>query len=176
MTAARAPILDLIAHSPEQTRAIAGQLARHLEPGQVVLLSGSLGAGKTTFVQGLARALQAGDLVQSPTFTIVVQHEGILRDGRPVRIYHMDLYRMTGSGDLDSIGIDDYLNDPDGIVVIEWPDRAPGWLPAEYILVTMEMVADTKRAIRISPSASPSATRERQAIERTRREVGSGAG
>lgn len=59
MTAARAPILDLIAHSPEQTRAIAGQLARHLEPGQVVLLSGSLGAGKTTFVQGLARALQA---------------------------------------------------------------------------------------------------------------------
>jgi len=88
----------------------------------------------------------------------------------------MDLYRMTGSGDLDSIGIDDYLNDPDGIVVIEWPDRAPGWLPAEYILVTMEMVADTKRAIRISPSASPSATRERQAIERTRREVGSGAG
>jgi len=65
VTAARAPILDLIAHSPEQTRAIAGQLARHLEPGQVVLLSGSLGAGKTTFVQGLARALQAGDLCKA---------------------------------------------------------------------------------------------------------------
>ncbi|HMM41015.1 MAG TPA: tRNA (adenosine(37)-N6)-threonylcarbamoyltransferase complex ATPase subunit type 1 TsaE [Thermomicrobiales bacterium] len=176
MTAARAPILDLIAHSPEQTRAIAGQLARQLEPGQVVLLSGALAAGKTTFAQGLARALQAGEQVQSPTFTIVVEHDGELPDGRPVRIYHMDLYRMTGPGDLDSIGIDDYLSDPDAIVIVEWPDRAPGWLPADYILVQMEMVADTKRAIRISPAPSPTATRERQAVERVRREVGSGRG
>lgn len=176
MSATRTPTLDLIAHSPEQTRAIAGQLARHLEPGQVVLLSGSLGAGKTTFAQGLARALQAGEQVQSPTFTIVVEHDGTLPDERPVRIYHMDLYRMTGHGDLDSIGIDDYLNDPDGIVLIEWPDRAPAWLPADYILVSMVMIADTKRAIRISPAPSPTAARERQAIERVRKEVGSGRG
>ncbi len=176
MTAARTPILDLIAHSPEQTRAIASQLARQLEPGQVVLLSGALGAGKTTFAQGLARALQAGEQVQSPTFTIVVEHDGMLPDGRPVRIYHMDLYRMTGPGDLDSIGIEDYLSDPEAIVVVEWPDRAPGWLPPDYILVQMEMVADTKRAIRISPASSPTAERERRAIERVRREVGSGRG
>ncbi len=176
MTAARTPILDLIAHSPEQTRAIAGHLARQLEPGQVVLLNGPLGAGKTTFAQGLARALQAGEQVQSPTFTIVVEHDGVLPDGRPVRLYHMDLYRMTGPGDLDSIGVDDYLSDPDGVVVIEWPDRAPGWLPDDYILVSMELVAHTKRSIRISPSPSPTATRERRAIERARREVGGGRG
>lgn len=176
MTAARTPKLDLIAHSPEQTRAIAGQLARQLQPGQVVLLSGMLGAGKTTFVQGMARALQAGEQVQSPTFTIVVEHDGALPDGRPIRLYHMDLYRMSGPDDLDSIGVDDYLDDPNGIVVIEWPDRAAGLLPADYILVQMEMVADTKRAIRISPSPSPTASREREAVERARREVGSGRG
>lgn len=176
MTAARTPVLDLIAHSPDQTRAIAGQLARQLEPGQVVLLVGSLGAGKTTFVQGMARALQAGDQVQSPTFTIVVEHDGTLPDGRPIRVYHMDLYRMGEPGDLGSVGIDDYLSDPDGIVLIEWPDRAAGWLPADYILVQMEMIADTKRAIRISPAPSPTAERERSAVERARREVGSGRG
>ena len=176
MTVAHNPKVDLIAHSPEQTRAIAAQLARQLSHGQTVLLNGPLGAGKTTFAQGLARALGAGEQVQSPTFTIVSEHDGQLADGQPVRIYHMDLYRMSGPDDLDSISFDDYLSDPEGIVIIEWPDRAVSRLPSEYILVRMENIADTKRSISIAPSASRSATRERQAIELLRKEVGGGRG
>ena len=117
----------------------------------VLLLSGDIGAGKTTFVQGLARPLQTGDQIQSPTFTIVAEHSGTDADGRPVRLYHIDLYRLEGDGDLDSVGLDEYLTDPDGITVIEWPERGRDWLSEAYLLIDLQTVSDSKRNLRMTP-------------------------
>lgn len=154
LTAARRPALDMLSHSPEQTRAFAAQLGRLLPRGSVVLLAGSIGAGKTTFVQGLARPWQLSDAVHSPTFTLVAEHTGEDASGAPLRLYHMDLYRLAGAADVDGFGFHDYLDDPEGLVVIEWPERARDAMPLEHLLVELEPVADSKRSIRITPSGS----------------------
>jgi len=160
----------MLSHSPEQTRALAAQLGRLLPRGSVVLLAGSIGAGKTTFVQGLARPWKLSDAVQSPTFTLVAEHTGEDPDGAPLRLYHMDLYRLAGESDVDGFGFHDYLDDPDGLVVIEWPERARDAMPPEHLLVELEPVADSKRSIRMTPSGS----RYLPIIERLRAEVTGG--
>ena len=124
-----------------KTRDLAAEIASSLRVGDVVLLHGDLGAGKTTFVQGLAAALGAHESIQSPTFTIVAQHEidlGLL--------YHLDLYRLVDPEELESVGYEGFIDPSDGISVIEWPERAGDWLPDRYILVTFEYVdADSRR-------------------------------
>ena len=155
MSAARRPAFDMISHSPEQTRALGAHLGKLLQVGSLVLLAGEIGAGKTTFVQGLARPLRTGDQIQSPTFSIVAEHAGSAPDGEPLRLYHIDLYRLDGDGDLDSVGLDDYLADEQGIVVIEWPEGGRDWLPEEHLLIDLETVADTKRRLRMTPRGGP---------------------
>jgi len=151
LSASSRPAFDIISHSPDQTRAIGAHLGKVLPRGSLLLLSGDIGAGKTTFVQGLARPLQTGDQIQSPTFTIVAEHSGTGSDDRPLSLYHIDLYRLEGDGDLDSVGLEEYLSDPDGITVIEWPERGQGWLPNEYLLIDLQTVADSKRNLRMIP-------------------------
>lgn len=172
MTAPRRPALDVISHSPEQTRRIGTQLGRVLERGSLVLLGGMIGAGKTTFAQGLARGLRVPDEVLSPTFTLVTQHDGIDAGERPVRIYHIDLYRIEGSDDLLSFGFEEYLDDPQAIAIIEWPERARDFLPDDYIMIELTDIADTKRGIAIDPHGG----RYRQAIEKVRRELAGARG
>lgn len=145
------PTLDVISHSPEQTRRIGGLLGRSLERGSLVLLGGMIGAGKTTFTQGIAHGLHVESPVTSPTFTIVAEHSGKDRHGRPLTIYHIDLYRLEANGDLMTLGIDEYLDDQDAVVIIEWPERARGYLPETYLLVELGNVADTKRSIVFRP-------------------------
>jgi tRNA threonylcarbamoyladenosine biosynthesis protein TsaE len=151
VSASRRPAFDIISHSPDQTRAIGAHLGKVVPRGSQLLLSGDIGAGKTTFVQGLARPLQTGDQIQSPTFTIVAEHTGTDADGRTIRLYHIDLYRLEGDGDLDSVGLDEYLTDPDGITVIEWPERGRDWLPETYLLIDLQTVSDSKRNLRMTP-------------------------
>jgi tRNA threonylcarbamoyladenosine biosynthesis protein TsaE len=107
--------------SAEETEALAAALAANLAPGDVVLISGDLGAGKTTFVRGAARALGVSGPVTSPTFTIGQRYEG------PVPVSHLDLYRLGEGIDEEEPGLlDDYLT-PDAIAFIEWPEvAAPG--------------------------------------------------
>lgn len=167
MGASRRPAFDMITHSPDQTRSAGALLGRLLQRGDVVLLTGMLGAGKTTFVQGLARALHADEYIQSPTFTIVAEHDGLGNDDAPLRLYHIDLYRLTGVDDIGTLGLDDYFDDPDGITVIEWPDRAPAAMPDSYLLVDTQFVADTKRNLRLMPTGA----RHKLTIDRFRSEV-----
>jgi tRNA threonylcarbamoyladenosine biosynthesis protein TsaE len=167
LSAARRPEFDMITHSPEQTRSAGMLLGRLLSPGDVVLLSGDIGAGKTTFVQGLARSLKTGDYIQSPTFTIVAEHAGTSHEDKPIRLYHIDLYRLTGTNDIDSFGFTEYLDDPDGVTVIEWPERAAAAMPEAYLLVELRYVADTKRNVRLTPQGS----RYAMTIDRFRAEV-----
>jgi len=115
--------------SVEETWAIARQLAAELKPGDVVCLEGDLGAGKTTFVQGLAAALGVPGRVTSPTFCLVQEHRG-----ENVLLVHMDLYRLRSEDDVLAIGWEDYLAEG-AIVAVEWPERAGSLVPSDAIRI-----------------------------------------
>ena len=165
--------IDLVSSSAEQTREIGARLGRRLRPGDLVLLHGDLGAGKTTLAQGIARGLGVEGYVQSPTFTLVNEHEGCAAGGAAVTLYHLDLYRLAGEEDLESFGFDDYLAPPDGVSLIEWPERAVGRLPDTYLLVRLEPLAEGKRRLLIEPV--PPAGRYAAWLAELRREL-AGAG
>lgn len=116
-------------------RVFGRSFAERLRAGDVVLLHGDLGAGKTTLTQGIAEGLAIAGPIQSPTFTIVSEHQGVPGEGRPIRLYHLDLYRLDDPADLDALGYDQYLMPEDGVSVIEWPERAGDWLPPQFWLI-----------------------------------------
>ncbi len=123
------------------------QLGASLRRGDVVLLHGDLGAGKTTLTQGIARALGVEEAIQSPTFSLVAEHDGRDGDGRPLRLYHLDLYRLDDPSELEGMGYAQYLAPEDGVTVIEWPDRADDWLPASFWLLRIDHAPDGGRTI-----------------------------
>lgn len=106
--------MKAITHSASQTRALAGDIAARLQGGETLLLTGELGAGKTTFTKGLAEALGIKRTVQSPTFTIMREYTG----GR-LMLYHIDMYRLEGEGELGELGLEECF-DGGSVVVIEW--------------------------------------------------------
>lgn len=127
---------------PAATEAAGAELAQRLAPGDVVLVSGELGAGKTTFVRGAARALGVAGPVTSPTFTIGRRYSG------RVLVSHLDLYRLDGLDGEDPGLLADYLT-PDAVAFVEWPEQAgPGALPATA-RVTIEHAGGDRRRIRI---------------------------
>ena len=119
-------------HSVEETWGLARQFASELKPGDVVCLEGDLGAGKTTFTQGLAAALGVDGRVTSPTFCLVQEHRG-----GATLLVHMDLYRLHNEDDALAIGWEDYLSEG-AILVVEWPERAGSLIPptAKHIVFT----------------------------------------
>ena len=112
-------------HDEQETWAVAKQLASTLKSGDIVCLEGDLGAGKTTFTQGLCAALGAKRAVTSPTFCIVSEHPS-----EAFLVVHMDLYRLHGEEDVLQIGWEDYLA-RGAVLVVEWPDRAGSLIPAD---------------------------------------------
>jgi tRNA threonylcarbamoyladenosine biosynthesis protein TsaE len=133
---------DTVTRSQEDTERLAGALAATLRPGDVLLLSGPLGAGKTAFVRGLARGLGIdADEVSSPTFTLVHEYRG----GR-LRLFHADLYRL-GTAGAEDLGLDE-LGVRDGVLAIEWPDRL-GHAFRGAIEVAIAVVDETTRAITV---------------------------
>ncbi len=142
--------------SPEDTRAIGRELAAGLRGGDVVLLSGDLGAGKTELTKGIAAGLGVTDLVQSPTFALVDEHPAAAL-GPEARLIHLDLYRLEPA-ELDGIGWDDLMASDDDVVVVEWAERAAGRLPDRYLLVELTITGAESREIRISRTGEPGAT------------------
>src|SRR5438874_4812207 len=141
-----APDLDIVSHGAEQTRRLGAHLGAHLERGDVVLLEGEFGSGKTTFTQGIARGLGIdARYVNSPTFTLINEYRGTRH-----HLYHIDLYRLEGQEQVATLGLDDYF-DGKGITVIEWPQEAAPWLPPERLLVRFAHLSDTKRTLRFYP-------------------------
>ena len=106
--------------SADETRAVGRQLGRTLRPGDVVLLHGDLGAGKTTLTKGIADELGVVDVVQSPTYTVVAEYQAPAL-GRNCWLVHVDLYRLDGES--ATVGLDEVLDRDDAVVVIEWPER-----------------------------------------------------
>jgi tRNA threonylcarbamoyladenosine biosynthesis protein TsaE len=146
----RTATLDLYSHSGDCTRRLGFRLGRRLRGGELLFLSGGLGAGKTTFAQGLAAALHIEGPITSPTFTLVNEYTGRSEIDRPVELFHLDLYRLA-SGGIETIGLDDYLDRPAGITVIEWPEVAAETLPTTALLVEFTLLSETKRRLSLTP-------------------------
>ncbi len=123
-------------YSREDTARIAAELAGALKGGEFVAMYGELGAGKTAFVQGLAKALGIRQHVTSPTFTIVNEYEGRLP------LYHFDVYRIADPDEMYEIGYEDYLG-MGGVCIVEWSELIEELFPEEYIKVTINK-DDTK--------------------------------
>jgi tRNA threonylcarbamoyladenosine biosynthesis protein TsaE len=128
--------------SEKETKQLAFWLATKLSPSAVIALEGDLGAGKTTFSQGLAAGLGVQEYVDSPTFSILKQYEGRLP------LYHMDVYRLEDSG--EELGLEEYIYG-DGVALVEWPSRIEALLPANTIRITIEVLSTGERTIQISP-------------------------
>jgi tRNA threonylcarbamoyladenosine biosynthesis protein TsaE len=133
--------LELETGSAEETEAVAARLARLLEPGDVVLVSGELGAGKTTFVRGACRALGITGRVTSPTFTIGHRYHG------GVDVSHLDLYRFRGLSAAEWGDLEPYFQD--AIVFVEWPEAGAGVLPKPRLHVRLEHVAPDARRVAV---------------------------
>jgi tRNA threonylcarbamoyladenosine biosynthesis protein TsaE len=130
--------------SPEATQSLAAALGGVLEAGDLVLLVGELGAGKTAFVQGLARGLGIDEPVTSPTFTIVHEHVGRFR------LAHVDVYRLERVQDLYDLGFDELVDD-DRVTVVEWGDRIEHLVPADHLVVRIEPgAADNERMLELA--------------------------
>jgi tRNA threonylcarbamoyladenosine biosynthesis protein TsaE len=134
----------LESHSEAETQAIGEKLGARLGPGDVINLSGELGAGKTCFVQGLARGLGVPPerRVASPTFTLVNEHMGRLK------LFHIDLYRIGDPGELDEIGLPETL-DAGGVVVVEWFEKFPERMPARRIDLHIDVTSPTDRVLKL---------------------------
>ena len=122
----------------EQTIAFGEQFATRLHRGDVVVLNGELGAGKTEFVKGICRFLAVDDLVTSPTFSIINQYAGQTPEGESVKIYHVDLYRIESPDELAEVGFDDMVFAHDAVKLVEWPEKAGDHLPESYWSVSLE--------------------------------------
>ncbi len=136
-----------LSHSSEETQAIAAELARHLVGGEFIALIGDLGAGKTTFTQGLAAAIGSTARVKSPTYTVM--NEYVVSSHPTIRrIVHCDFYRFTKAEELGALELDEYRR-LDTVIVAEWPDALPtvAWEPA--YTVRIEHKDDQSRIITI---------------------------
>jgi tRNA threonylcarbamoyladenosine biosynthesis protein TsaE len=117
-----------------KTQSLAKKIAKLLLPGDVLLLQGPLGSGKTTFTQGLAKGLKIKSEVTSPTFILLAQHEPSPNN---LALFHADLYRLTDPAEIMDLHLEEQSHD--GVLVIEWPDRALEMLPANHLLISISL-------------------------------------
>ena len=157
--------LDIISHSSAQTQRLGMRLGELLRGGELLLLEGSLGTGKTTFTQGLARGIGITEVVSSPTFTLLKEYPGqpgptVQREQAQVTqqhqqqerhrvgpaLYHFDLYRLDDPEEILDLGFEDYFFG-NGVCVVEWADKAELLWPAEHLRLRMKIMSETKRGL-----------------------------
>ena len=136
---------ELISHSPEQTQKLGVRIGKVALPGDVFLLVGELGAGKTCLTQGIAWGLDIKEYTLSPSFVLIRELHGRLP------LYHIDLYRLDRIEETVELGLDDYLYGR-GVCVVEWAEKALSILPKEHLLIEISYLADTERRFRFKPS------------------------
>ncbi|UOF92196.1 tRNA (adenosine(37)-N6)-threonylcarbamoyltransferase complex ATPase subunit type 1 TsaE [Fodinisporobacter ferrooxydans] len=136
-------VVVISAESPRETQAIGKEFVARLSAGDVICLDGDLGAGKTTFTQGIAMGLGIHEIVNSPTFTLIQEYVGTLP------LYHMDLYRLGDQAIEEELGLEDYMYGK-GITVIEWSNWIERLLPEERWVVAIEITGVQSRSICIT--------------------------
>jgi len=133
--------LEIISPTPLETERIGSLLGEMVTRGDVIALSGELGAGKTTLVRGLAQGMGFdSEVIASPSFTLVNEYEG------PLPLFHIDLYRLKDERELRDIGYEEYVGEA-GVAVIEWADRVPGAIPHESLWITLRYRDAERREI-----------------------------
>lgn len=137
--------MEIITNSPEETRKLGEETGKRLEEGDVVSLTGELGAGKTCFTQGIGIGLGITEGIRSPSFIIVNQHQG------RVPLYHIDLYRLEDISQIYELGYEEYLYGKSACV-IEWGERIEPLLPPEHLSVSFTWLDETRRKIQFFPS------------------------
>ncbi|MBN1579519.1 MAG: tRNA (adenosine(37)-N6)-threonylcarbamoyltransferase complex ATPase subunit type 1 TsaE [Anaerolineae bacterium] len=137
--------LDFISHSADQTRRLGTRLSQLLTGGEVLLLTGELGTGKTCLVQGIGQGLGIEERITSPTFTLINEYVGTRST-----LYHVDLYRIADVKATLTLGLDEYLYG-DGICAIEWAERIRSIWTEEYLLISLRHIDETKRGIALRP-------------------------
>ncbi len=136
--------LEFFSRSPEQTRRVGMKLGSLLQRGDLVCLSGDLGSGKTTLMQGIAQGWGSLDKVSSPTFVLV----NIYRRSDGVNLYHMDTYRMAGPEEAEDLDLEMMLES--GALVVEWAERVEAVLPKECLWIQLAWIADEQREMRLN--------------------------
>jgi tRNA threonylcarbamoyladenosine biosynthesis protein TsaE len=136
--------LEIVTHSSEETNKLGTLIGELAGPGDVILLVGNLGVGKTCLTQGLAWGLGSREYAMSPTFVLMREMSGRLP------LYHMDLYRLDRIEEIVDLGLDDYLFGR-GVCVVEWAEKGMRVLPAEHMLINIDYLGDTERRFRFSP-------------------------
>ena len=141
---------DFTSHSADETVELGRQLALQLGKSHVVLLRGDLGAGKTTLVKGIAEGFGAAeaDEVTSPTFTLIHEYSGPERD-----VFHIDLYRLEKPGELDSLGLEDLMQDARNLLLIEWGEKFPRILQQKDAEIVIRRVEHDERRVRLTTAA-----------------------
>jgi tRNA threonylcarbamoyladenosine biosynthesis protein TsaE len=137
--------LEIVSHSPEQTQQVGARLGEIAWPGEVILLSGNLGAGKTCLTQGIARGLGITEYAASPSFILVRELYGRLP------LYHIDFYRLDHLEEIADLGLDEYFYGK-GVCVVEWSDKGMVLLPPEHLLVEIAYLGDTGRSLTFKPA------------------------
>ena len=133
---------EIISNSPEQTRQFGARLGKLSQPGDIFLLVGKLGAGKTCLTQGIARGLNIRDYAASPSFMLVRELYGRLP------LYHMDFYRLEKLEEIADLGLDEYFYGQ-GVSVVEWAEKGLSLLPPEHLLIEMSYISDSKRRLKL---------------------------
>ena len=133
----------IVSRSAEETLRIGVELGERLQPGDALLLTGDLGAGKTTLTQGIAAGLGVAERPRSPTFVMATEYHGRLP------LYHLDLYRVDELAELSDLGLDEYLNG-DGVTVVEWADRAPYAFPPHGLWIELAAANEETRDITVT--------------------------
>lgn len=134
----------MISNSPEETKQLGMRLAEELQPGDVILLEGPLGAGKSEFARGVAKGLGVAETVTSPSFTILNVYES----GR-LPLYHFDWYRLESEEELYELGMDEYLGGA-GVALVEWPGQCPEALPERFLMIELLPLDENRRELRIN--------------------------
>jgi len=136
--------LELISHSPEQTQKLGSHIGELALPGDIFLLVGVLGTGKTCLTQGISWGLGIKEYALSPSFVIVRELYGRLP------LYHIDLYRLDHVEEIMDLGLDDYLYG-NGVCVVEWAEKGLSVLPTEHLLIKLGYLSDTERSFQLKP-------------------------
>jgi tRNA threonylcarbamoyladenosine biosynthesis protein TsaE len=137
--------IKLITHSPEQTQQLGTSIGELTQPGDVILLTGELGTGKTCLTQGIAWGLNIKEYTLSPSFVIMRELYGRLP------LYHIDLYRLDNIEEIADLGLDDYLYGK-GVCVVEWAEKGLSIMPEEHLLIEIGHLSETDRNFELRPS------------------------
>lgn len=156
--------LDIISHSLTQTQRLGMRLGDLMRGGELILLDGQLGTGKTTFTQGLAQGMGITEVINSPTFTLLKEYYAPLQAQQPgsgaqrsprkgLALYHFDLYRLDDPEEMIDLGFEDYFYGS-GVCVVEWAEKADALWPVEHLNIRLKMLSETKRGLVFSATGT----------------------